>query len=720
MNTTHSAFKDLYIKTGENPYKECIQGLANEPICVQALLREAEIFLKKENPAFHLGDISLEEIIKRLVENRPRVAIIGGSMDHPAHLLDQNHIKRVAARIWQNYGVPFSFNLPIICDGTAQNNIGQSYSLASRNQTAAAVNINFEGHSYHAAWVIAGCDKSPSAILSGLAASDNARMQQSRKGAVWACFAPSHVLKGGSIPQDIQKELQLLEEKAKKQGHADLAHDLEENRRYILQCSSDEAFWGQIRRAKALALLSEEKARFIMNSLAAATCHKNGGICAFNGTGNSSRTLLQAFGLVPKNLELLCSEPETEKINQAVDIFFESFNKEELRLSHILKENFANAMTIHAATGSSSNMLLHIPAIMRYAGFDVSIKDYQYIHHRCNIPEIFAHSLTEGRDTYNLAQQFQKNQHQGIESLYKILDNLNIPLNLNAPTIMGKTWAKRLQNLSSPADASLKEKAIIRQEPVSLQSGVALLSGNFCSSAIVKVSGMTKQQYQFFNRRYFITRFYENEHLCNQEIMAADLTNRLISHANISEKTLKALCALNQIEPSHLSALELLNQGLLSLCFVIAGQGPKAYGMPEMFSPSQNLRHHQLLERSSILLTDGRYSGVTKGACIGHVTPEAFEGGAIGALTDGDILYVDFENRHIHFVCPQSFEAGKPHFPEEFPFLERQELMRIRKQRMENRRFDIAASNLMDYTTDAQKGVIPLSVDARATKKIVM
>ncbi len=712
-------FQNLYIQSGENPYKECIQGIANEPICVRALLVETAQFLKAAGEEDNLGDISLDEIIRRLVDNRPRVAIIGGSMDHPAHLKDKSHICRAAARIWYNGGVPFTFSLPIICDGTAQNNIGQSYSLASRNHTASSVNINMEGHSYHAAWVIAGCDKSPSGILAGLAAADRARMRESRNyGALWACFAPSHVLKGGSIPADVKAELIEIQKLAKAQDHHDLAEDIAENMRYILQCSSDEAFWGQIRRAQALGLITKEKGRSIMNKLAAATCHKDGGICAFNGTGNSSRTLLQSLGLVPKNLELLCGEVTSAQINEAMDIFFESFNKEEYRLINILKENFANAIKIHSTTGSSTNMLLHIPAIMRYAGFDVTIHDYVNIRKSIKIPEIFAHSLTDGRDTFTLAQQFHQGQNHGVESLYGVLDQLDIPLNLNAPTMMGSSWRTRLASINRLVDSSLGEKAVIRDKAVRDNSGVEILSGNFCSSAAIKISGMSNQQYDHFNKRYFIVRFYENEHICNAEIMAPDLIERLVQHANLSTARIEQLCKHNNVPYTGQSAAELLAQGMLSFCLVIAGQGPQAYGMPEMFSPSQNLRHHHILEQSSILLTDGRYSGVTKGACIGHTTPEAFEGGAIGALMDGDIIYLDFDQQQIHYVDATAFDAGNIVYPKQLPLQERQALITQRKQAMQERRFDIAASNLLHYVSHAEQGVIPLEVNERVVEKI--
>jgi len=169
---SENSFTDLIIEEGYNPYRECIQGTANEPICVLAAINKAWDQVREIAPALDPGAVTQAEIVRRLVSNKPRIAVITGSVDHPAHLRDDLHISLAVLRIWQNGGVPFVFGIPVICDGTAQSNIGQSYSLASRNHTASAVNITFEGHSYHAAYVLSSCDKFPAAVLSGLAAAD--------------------------------------------------------------------------------------------------------------------------------------------------------------------------------------------------------------------------------------------------------------------------------------------------------------------------------------------------------------------------------------------------------------------------------------------------------------------------------------------------------------------------------------------------------------------
>jgi len=715
-------FAQLVINEEYNPYRECIQGLANEPICVLAAINKAWEYVRGIEPSLDPGNVTLAEVVERLVTNRPRIAIITGSLDHPAHLRDDMHISLATLRIWENGGVPFVFGIPVICDGTAQSNIGQSYSLASRNHTATAVNITFEGHSYHAAYVLSSCDKFPAAVLSGLAAADVARSHPERKQApVWAVFVPEHVLKGGEIPAGTRTQLNALMDRARAKGHADLAEDIAGNMRYILQCSSDEAFLGQMHRAVQLDLIEEAEARAVLNALAAATCDKHGGVCAFNGTGNSSRTLISALGFAPPEAELLIDAPAPDVVAKAVDMLYESLNKEELRVTNVIGRNFRNAVRLHNTTGSSSNILLHLPAILRYAGFDVSILDYEQVRKETPVPEMFAHSLTDGRDTFVLAQQFLKGQNHGIDSLYRILSDIGIAMDLDAPTMTGKTWGERTAAFENPVDPELGDKSVIRTKPVRQASGVEVLRGNFMSTAIVKLAGMTDRQLDRFNDQLLFVRYYENEHLCIDEISSPKLLDIL---GGIVEKQpedlIRAILKHNskgEVQEFDRSKIyDLVAAGALSFAFVIAGQGPKAFGMPEMFAPAHHLKHHSILEASSILMTDGRYSGVTKGACVGHVTPEAFGGGGIGSLVDGDILRFNLHDHRLDLVDGDALVKGTLVEYAELP--ERKDLVAERQAAMIERMKQIAASNLMSDVTSAEKGCVPAAVDLRATKPL--
>ncbi len=715
-NIFNAEFADLFVIEGFNPYRSCIQGLANEPVTVQALLKRAEDFLRKETGYLGLGDTSQPAIVERLAANRPRICIIQGSADHPAHLFDHEHALRAAARVWQNGGVPFTFGIPVICDGTAQNNIGQSYSLASRNHTATAVNINFEGHSYHAAYVISGCDKTPTGILSGLAAADRARREPERGTApVWAVFVPAHVLKGGSIPKDTRKKLQDIQKAARAAGDAQLADDIEDNCRYILQCSSDEAFLAMLNRAVEQHLISRPAADKILNELAAATCDDKGGVCAFNGTGNSSRTLVSALGFVPEGSELLVDEAPTALVARNVDQLFRLINKPEYAVCEILKHNYGNAVRIHNATGSSSNLMLHMPCVMRHAGFDVSLFDYEKIRNAHPVPDIFAHSLTDGRDTFVLAEQARAGLHHGMTSLYKVLETLNVPMNWNAPTVTGKTWGERVAAITEAVSPALpQERSVIRIKPIRDISGTDIMRGNFFSSCTLKVAGMSTDSYQRFDGKVFLVRYYENETQCTDELRSSRLEEKLCQMPELTPELLSALRKFNNA-PAEQDILTMVNSGTLAFAFVIAGQGPKAFGMPEMFAPSQNLRHHGVVERTSMMITDGRYSGVTKGACVGHMVPEAFEGGGIGTLVNGDLLWVRLSDKRIDLIDRNAFLRGAIEPLSGAPFEERRELLADRQAMIENRQHQIAACSVLDNVSTAEFGVVPAAVHRRAT-----
>lgn len=709
-------FANLFVSEQQNPYRNCIQGLTNEPITVRALLKRADALLCRESAFAGLDDYSQAAIVERLATNRPRICIIQGSADHPAHLYDHEHALRAAARVWQNGGVPFTFGVPVMCDGTAQSNIGQSYSLASRNHTAAAININFEGHAYHAAYVIAGCDKSPTAILSGLAAADRARRQPERGSApVWAIFVPAHVMRGGEIPVATRKKLEALQIAARTIGEPLLAQEIEENCEYILQCSSNEAFLGLFNRAVEFGLMTCDQSEALLNELAAAACEEKGGICAFNGSGNSSRTLLSAFGFVPPEAELLMDEAPTQLVANNVDRLFRLINKPEFAVCELLAKNYANAIKIHSATGGSSNLMLHMPAVMRFAGFDVSLSVYEKHKENSPVPDIFAHSLTEKRDTFVFAQQAAQGLHHGITSLYRALHDLKIPLDLTAPTITGQTWRARIEAIDSAVSPKLPQKdSLIRIHPIRDISGTDVFHGNFFSSCVLKIAGMSTELYRRFDERVFVVRYYENEQDCNNELRSNDLLDTLSKMPELDHALLREIQKRNGSATSD-DVLTMIREGVISFAFVIGGQGPAAFGMPEMFAPSQSLRHHGVIERSSLLMTDGRYSGVSKGPCIGHMVPEAFEGGGIGTLTHGDLLWVRLSQKRIDLLDKPEFLNGKLEPLAQAPVEERRQLIEARKARMEKRQLQIAACSLLSDVTHAEYGVVPLTVHKRAT-----
>src|SRR5579875_480628 len=214
----------LRIENPINPYEWNVQGKANEPITVAALLDKARQILGSE--VAHIpASWTLDEIYTRLEENAPRIAILGGSWDHPAHIMDLGTVLRAAISLWSHGAVPFYAATPVLCDGTAQNTMGMSYSLQSRHAIANMVINHMEAQSYHGAFVIQGCDKQPLGVVCGLAHLDRVRRFRG-EAPVMATFAPVHVLKGGTIPEKLRAELELVAKRAEERGLQAIADDL--------------------------------------------------------------------------------------------------------------------------------------------------------------------------------------------------------------------------------------------------------------------------------------------------------------------------------------------------------------------------------------------------------------------------------------------------------------------------------------------------------------
>ena len=703
-----------YIENMVNPYRDNVQGKANEPICVAGLLDRSKQILSTELKGVQ-PDWTLGEIYDRLHNNAPRIAIIGGSPDHPAHIMDFQTIARAAIRIWQNGGVPFQFSTPVMCDGTAQSNQGMSYSLQSRNAVAQMVVNQMEAHSYHGAFVIQGCDKQPLGVVSALAHLDRIRRHRNEAPFI-ATFAPAHVLKGGTIPDYLFAELEEVAVNAEASGAEDIAYDLRDALAYILQCSSNTAFQGVLERARERGIISKEQHEDYEKRLAVATCDGQGGVCAFNGTGNSSRHLVAGMGLVHPALELLTAPPTQFEVNQAVDSLAFMINNPVFGVANIMAANIKNAIRIHSASGGSTNLMMHIVAGMLYGGYKFDLWDYDQIHHEVPIPDLFNYSLTEGRDIFALAMQCCSGQIRGMETLfYELIEN-GVSMNLDAPTVTGSTWAERLKHKSSAL--GVKENPIILSKPRRLFSGVDVIKGNFFESAVVKISGMTTDQLDTFDKKASFVLFYDNEESANASLLDENLLDKIKKNKEFNYDSMLAMLKQNALEKyDQYKVLEydqlfekMVEEGALKISIIVSGQGPEAFGMPEMFTPMQHINANRKLKRIATLISDGRYSGVTYGAAIGHMTPEAKNGGGILYLQTGDVLYLELRSKKIEFLDETEFQNGRLSFNFEDTKNARQELGEQRLLKIRERQRLVAASNRMAGHTDAANGVVPYAV----------
>jgi dihydroxyacid dehydratase/phosphogluconate dehydratase len=710
-----------YINNSINPYRDNVQGKANEPICVAGLLDRSKQILGASYEG-DKPDWTLEEVYNRLHENAPRIAIIGGSSDHPAHIMDYLTSARAAIRIWQNGGVPFYFSTPVMCDGTAQSNQGMSYSLQSRNAVAQMVVNQLEAHSYHGAFVIQGCDKQPLGVVSALAHLDRVRKDRG-EAPFFATFAPAHVLQGGTIPEKLFAELEEVAKRAESQGAEDIAFDLRDTMAYILQCSSNTAFQGVLQRAKEHGFITRAEHDEYERQLAVHTCDGQGGVCAFNGTGNSSRHLVAGMGLVHPELELLTAPPTQEQVNKSVDSLATMINDPAYGVSNILAANIKNAIRIHSASGGSTNLMMHIVAAMLYGGYKFSLWDLDDIHHEVPVPDLFNYSLTEGRDIFALATQCCSGSSRGMETLFHELLENGVPMDVNAPTVTGTTWLERLSDETAALSAkNVKENPVILSTPKRSFSGVDVLKGNFFESAVVKISGMTTNQLNEFDKTAALVLYYENEDDANQSLLNSKLLEELKEQRSFSYENLIAMVRHNTPELYESCKLleydelfeVMVKEGSLKISIIISGQGPIAFGMPEMFTPMQHINANRKLKRLATLISDGRYSGVTYGAAIGHMTPEAKDGGGILYLQTGDLLYLNFRGNSIEFLDQAAFRNGEVCFSFDSIKSIRHDLGVERLARIKQRQKLIAASNRMIGHTDAAYGVVPLAVSSDA------
>nr|MDQ3009863.1 dihydroxy-acid dehydratase [Acidobacteriota bacterium] len=602
------------------------------------------------------------------------------------------------------------------------------YSLESRNAMTTMIVNQMEAQSYHGAFVIQGCDKQPMAAVAALAALDVTRRHRG-DAPVFATFAPAHVLKGGTIPDDLREEIEATAQKAEALNHRDIADDIRDALAYVLQCSSNAQFQGVFIRAAAAGVITHEEHKEFEKGLAVSTCDGKGGICAFNGTGNSSRHVVSALGLVHPALELLTAPPNQEQVNQAVDAMFTYCNNPNYSVSELVKANVENCIRIHSTTGGSTNLMMHIVSAFIHAGLDFSIWDYDLIRRATPIPDLFNYSLTQGRTIFELAQQCCSGQIRGMETVMYELTRNDVPMELAAPTATGSTWRTRLSDTTNLSAEGVTNNPIILSKPRRAISGVDLLTSNFFDSAVVKISGMPDAQLDEFDTKLAVVLYLENEDDANASLLDDGYldsikTNEAITHADLlriyeHNARQKADAQINALTREELFD-HLLHEHIIKFALVISGQGPEAYGMPEMFTPIQHVNANRHLKKLAMILTDGRYSGVSYGAAIGHITPEAKRGGRILYLQTGDVIQTNLRARTMVLIDREALrESGLVIEYAGDLAAERKELGEERLRRINYRLQAIVPTNRMRDVTDASRGVIPNSVAEYARQPFI-
>ena len=325
----------------------------------------------------------------------------------------------------------------------------------------------------------------------------------------------------------------------------------------------------------------------------------SGGSCSGMFTANSMNTLMEAMGIaLPGNGTILALTPQREELyRQAARriceiAHMEAKERNKYNIRNILNENAVrNAFAVDMAMGGSSNTVLHMLAIAKEAQVDFSLEDINSISKRVShIAKISPSLSTVHMEDINKAG--------GVNAVMKEMTKRGDDILLDNPTISGETILEKIK------DAYIKDTNIIHtiDNPYSQVGGLAILYGNLASEgAVIKTAGIT-------GSRVF---------------------------------TGKAVCFDGQPE-----AILGITSGKVKAgdVVVIRYEGPKGGpGMQEMLAPTSLIMGMGLGDKVA-LITDGRFSGATRGASIGHVSPEAAEGGMIGLLQDGDEIHIDVDN----------------------------------------------------------------------------
>ena len=323
----------------------------------------------------------------------------------------------------------------------------------------------------------------------------------------------------------------------------------------------------------------------------------SGGSCSGMFTANSMNTLMEAMGIaLPGNGTILALTKEREELyrkaaKRICEIALDASAREKYKLKNILNENAVrNAFAVDMAMGGSSNTVLHMLAIAKEANVNFNLEDINKISKRVShIAKISPSLSTVHMEDINKAG--------GVNAVMKEMTKRGDDILLDNLTISGETVLEKIK------DSYIKDTNIIHtiDNPYSEVGGLAILYGNLAEQgAVIKTAGI-------IGSRVF---------------------------------TGKAVCFDGQPE-----AIKGIISGKVKAgdVVVIRYEGPRGGpGMQEMLAPTSLIMGMGLGDKVA-LITDGRFSGATRGASIGHVSPEAAEGGMIGLLKDGDEIHIDVD-----------------------------------------------------------------------------
>ena len=474
---------------------------------------------------------------------KPFVAVIGSFSEMvPGH----THMRELAEYVKQGIieagGVPRQSETICICDGLCQGHKGMRYPLASRDLIADSVEMVVEAHHFDAMVLLAGCDKIIPGMIMAAARLD----------------IPAVIVPGGPmLPGNVG-------------GNP-------------LFCSSElREYPGRVETG---AVTAEEMKAAEMAALPTV------GSCAHLGTANSMCMLSEVLGMaLPGAGTAFAASNKRKRIAKASGRAVMELLKEGITPRKILtRKTLLNGVAGAMATGSSTNLVLHLMAIAHEARVELNLEDFDRISREvpfiCNLQPSGKYPIVS------------LDASGGIPAVMKTIESR---LNTGEMTVTGKTVKELLDPVAVTHDDVLKTM----EQPQKPEGGIAILRGNLAPrGAVIKQSGVKESMYYVKAKARVFNSMEE--------------ADAAVSSGSIEKGTV----------------------------IVIRYEGPKGGpGMREMLSTT-SLIMGRGMDEDCALVTDGRFSGATHGPCIGHVSPEAASGGPIAFVEDGDEIEIDIHNR---------------------------------------------------------------------------
>lgn len=350
------------------------------------------------------------------------------------------------------------------------------------------------------------------------------------------------------------------------------------------------------------------------------------GACSFLGTATTMQIMAEALGLTLPGGAVLPATGEDilHIVDKSSNQIIKLANMDLTPRKIVTKKSFENAIMIHAAISGSTNTLLHLPKIAKEFGIKITMDDFERIH-------------KHGRYLLDVrpAGKWPASYLHYAGGVPRIMEELKEHLHLDVMTVTGKTLKENLEDLRrngyyEACDAELQRIGIAREsvlrnydKPISTNGTIAILKGNIApEGAVIKHSAVPKEMFRAILR----ARVFD----CEEDALSAVL------HQNI--------------HPGD--------------CVIIRYEGKKGSGMPELFYTTEAISSDVVLNTSIALVTDGRFSGATKGPVIGHVCPEAADGGPIAYIEDNDVILIDIHNRILSLIGVNGIEKTQEEIKE--------------------------------------------------------